>query len=269
MDDDFDDDDLPSGERQRAVLRRVAAYRDVCASVRKSGTHSLFFGALMLFLWYVAYYGKRDQFSLISVTYLSLGVLELFTGLLNRFRPTAEGILLDGLVLIGFGGMNLFRQYLIWNQGLAPNPILLLFAAFWLFQGFGHVREYAVLRKVFAERPSRAHLRWFDDLIAEIRTADPEADTQALDLPTRPRLRAKLLGDTAIFLTDDHETLFVDRRDVTIEREPSKESDRLPTGYLTIEGMDFGGFKLHPENWQNYATWKTEGGQPPLTRPAV
>lgn len=261
MHDDELDERPDDAAQQRAVLRQVAAYRELCARVRKSGTHSLIFGGIMLSLWYLIY-GQRDNLSFLSIVYLSLGLLEFGTGLLNRFFPSAEGILLDGLVLLAFGGINIYRQYLVWQLGGRIDPIWLMIAAYWFYQGFNHVRAYADLQKAFSVRPSRANLRWFEELLRDIRNSDPEADPQSLNLPTQPRLLAKLLGDTAIFLLPGSgDVVIADRARVELHSEPSNKSDQLPTGYLVVEGLDFGAFKLHPENWKNYAAWKAEGGQ--------
>lgn len=261
MDDDFDDGDDPrdAGERRRAVLRNVAAYQDLCQKVARGGTQSLIFGMVMLGVGYLTF-DPRNPFAPFTLIYLCLGALELSVGLLNKFRPSAEGVLLDGLVLFAFGASHLARQLLVW-QGVMRgmiSPISVAFGLFWVYQGYQHVLGYAALRRAFADRPTGAHLRWFNELLHDIRTADPESDPQSLDLPTRPRLKAKLLGDTAVFVLPDGEILVAAREHVEILREPAEESDRLPTGYLTVEGLDFGKFKLHDENWKNYAAWKAE-----------
>ena len=205
MDDEYDHHDAADGDRMRAALRHVADYRELCAKVRKSGGKSLVFGGVMLFFWYQMFYGTAEQESVLSALHLGLAVLELGAGVVNRFLPSAEGVLFDGLVLAAFGGANLYRQYLA-SQGLVPNVprgpnwVFIAFGVYWLLQGVRHVRGYAALRGKFAERPSATHVRWFDDLLREVRASDPESDPQALDLPTKPRLKAKLLGDTALFL---------------------------------------------------------------------
>jgi hypothetical protein len=251
-------DDWMAGEQKRAVLRNVAAYRALCDRVRRTATGGLIFGVVMLGLWYFIY-GQENDYRLVSLIFLGLGSLEFTVALWNKLRPSAEGVLMEGLVLITFGAAWLVRQWLL---GLFSPFVLLAF--YWLISGFGHVRGYAQLRRAFEQRPTADHLRWFDDLLREVRTADPDDDPTALDLPTRPPTRGKLLGDTAIFLqAGSDDPLIVAREDVEIEREPAKSPDREPAGYLVIEGVDFGGFPLDPKNWRNYERWKAEGGQPP------
>ena len=43
------------------------------------------------------------------------------------------------------------------------------------------------------------HIAWFDDLVREFEPSDPQTDELALDLPTGPHWKAKLLGSTAFF----------------------------------------------------------------------
>jgi hypothetical protein len=259
-------DDWVAGEQKRAILRNVAAYRELCRHVRRGSTSGLFFGAFMLAIWYFLF-GQRQDYGAFSLIYLGLSCLEFTVALWNRLRPSAEGVLMDGLVLLVFGGATVVRQLLFMNgmlPGAQPSVIMLLFAALWLWQGVSHVKQYLAIRRSFAERPTAEHLRWFDGLLREVREADPTNDPDALDLPTRPPLRAKLLGDTALFLAPgSDDPLIVARNHVQVERAPAKDPDRDPEAYLVIEGDDFGRFRIDADNWRNYAKWKAEGGRPP------
>ena len=257
--------DWLAAEEKRMVLRNVAAYRTLCHQVRRGATGGLIFGAIMLAIWYFAI-PDREKFRVFGLIYLGLSALEFTAALWNKFRPSAEGVLIDGVVLLAFGAATLLRQYLIW-QGQMPGrvfSILVLFGAYWMYSGYGHIRNYAHIRRAFAQRPTAEHLRWFNELLRDVRQADPAEDSTALDLPTSPPVRGKLLGDTAVFLQPGSDNAIIAARDdVEIERELARSPDRDPTGYLVIEGADYGGFPLDPVNWKNYAAWKTEGGQPP------
>lgn len=241
-------------EAKRHILRQVAAYRDLCESVRKSGTSSLFFGAVMLALWY-GVIPDREKYAIFGLIYLSLAAAEFATGLLNRFRPSAEGVLFDGLILIAFGGSNLIRVYLRWEAGGNPFSLLTFFSVYWLYQGVQHVRGYATLRKLFTHRPTAEHLRWFADLLREVKSGNPELDPDALDLPTAPRVKAKLLGDTAVVLIGS-EVVISAREQFDIAPMKSTADDDRPRALLAIGGYDFGEFTISPENWQNYTKWK-------------
>ena len=259
-------DDWVAGEQKRAILRNVAAYRELCRHVRRGATSGLFFGAFMLAIWYFLF-GQRNDYGVFSLVYLGLAGLEFTVAMWNKFRPSAEGVLMDGVVLLVFGGATAVRQVLFMMgilPGGGPGAFMLIFAALWLWQGFGHVKQYLAIRRAFSERPTPEHLRWFEGLMREVREADPSTDPDALDLPTRPPFRAKLLGDTALFLAPGGgDPLIVARNQVQIKCIPSKDPDRDPEAYLVIEGDDFGRFRIDPDNWRNYAKWKTDGGQPP------
>jgi hypothetical protein len=264
------DDDWLAGEQKRAVLRNVAAYRRLCHQVRRKATGGLIFGAFMLGIWYflLPERGALGKYGPLGLIYLGLAGLEFTVALWNKLRPSAEGVLMDGLVLCVFGASTLARQYLVWQNGMAPSVVLALLGAFWVWSGVSHARGYAGLRRAFAIRPTADHLRWFDELLREVRDADPTDDPAALDLPTRPPTRGKLLGDTAIFLqAGSDDPVIAARTDVEIERQPARSADRDPVGYLVIEGADFGSFPLDPDNWRNYERWKIEGGEPPPPMP--
>jgi hypothetical protein len=263
--DDPDTDAPPDAARKMMVLHQVAAYRELCRRVARSGTHSLIFGAVMLALWYAQFGQGRanNALKLFSLLYLTVAVLEFAVGLMNLF---------DGVVLMVFGASTLARQYML-MQGMAPgrpSTFFAVFGALWLWQGFNHVRGYNSLRRAFVERPTAAHMRWFEELLREIRSSDPEADPQALDLPSKPRIRGKLLGDLALFLVGGPDQLVIAHRDdVSIIPEEADEDDpdRLPFAGLYAEGQELGRFRLDPENWRNYTSWKAEGGEPPVVRP--
>jgi hypothetical protein len=254
----------PDPYETRQVLRQVAAYREVCESVRRKSTGSLIFGGIMLAIWYFALQGM--QFTPFGLVYLGLALLELSVGLLNRVWPTAEGVLLDGLVLFAFGGWNVARAALIWFKLLPGglNPVLLVFGIIWLLQGLQTIRSYFQLRRAMPATPTREHLRWFDGLVRELRDADPRDDPKAVAFPTEPFLTGKLLGDTAMFLDQSGAITITVRQDVNLERVESSDPERPPRGYLSIDGSEFPPFKLSDVNWNNYVAWKREGGEDPL-----
>lgn len=262
-----DDDDLrePDPDELRLVLSQVAAYRDVSNSVRKKSTGSLIMGGIMLAVWYFAI-PEPFRFTLFGLIYLGLALLEFCVGLLNRLWPTAEGILLDGLVLLVFGCWNAAREGLIW-KGILPgrvNPVLGFFGVYWAFQGIQTIRSYFQLRRAMPARPTIAHLRWFDGLIRELKDADPREDAKAVAFPTDPFLTGKLLGDMAFFLDPSGSVTISSRRDVSLERVLPDDPDRPPRGYLSIDGNEFPPFKLSDVNWNNYVAWKREGGEDPM-----
>ena len=96
----------------RGVLRNVAAYRHLRQEVRRKANWSLGFGVVMFVLWYAIYGGQfNDPF---SILYFGLACVEVLGGIVNKLFPSAEGVLVDGLVLFGFGGINsalIFGRY--------------------------------------------------------------------------------------------------------------------------------------------------------------
>jgi hypothetical protein len=262
----MDDQPLPAEEKVY-ILRRVAAYYGLCETVRKSSTGNLVFGGIMLAIWYFLL-PPAFKYNWFGIVYLALAVLEFGTGVLNRFAPSAEGVLLDGIVLIAFGGWNLIREGLIWQQiipGGRVSPVFVVFGGYWVYQGFQHVKNYAYLRRLFGERPSREHIRWYNGLLKEVMFADPADDPDSLALPTNPPVTAKLLGDVAFFKIVGGEVIITTRDQVEITKLVSKardtEDDTRTYAQLTIEGTVFDPFVLSEKNRENYVQWKAEGGR--------
>jgi hypothetical protein len=263
----MDDTQDPEPAEVRAVLKQVATYREIREAVRRKSTGTLVFGCVMLFIWYFLD-GQQKNWSIFSAIYLSLALVEISVGLLNRIWPAPEGILLDGLVLFVFAASNLIRQYLIWKVGgkFGQNPMLILFGVIWAFQGVQTIRSYFQIRRAMPARPTSEHLRWFDGLVRELKDANPREDALAVAFPTEPFLAGKLLGDTAFFLEPSGTVTIAARQDVQLEREEPEDPSRPPLGYLVIEGVPYAPFKLSDANWGNYVAWKQEGGDDPLAR---
>ena len=111
-------------------------------------------------------------------------------------------------------------------------------------------------RVLFADRPTADQIAWYDDLANEIRAADPDTDDQALDLPTRPHFKAKLLGNTAFLVPRRGNTMLLASAD---EMDLTRESKDHGTGsrqaVLRLYGQAFPAFNLTDASWANYLKW--------------
>ncbi|MBN9519592.1 hypothetical protein J0H58_13890 [bacterium] len=244
----------------RAELQRVAAYRELCAGVRRSGRHNAVFAGLMLALAvFVA--AEARQVGLVTVYIFGLLALaELLIGLYKWLAPSAEGVLLDAVVLLAFGGWNLARNVLIMQAGGQVQGLSIFIGLFLVWGAVGRFRAYGQLRRLFADRPTHEQIAWFDDLAAEIRRSDPEADPTALDLPTRPHWKAKLLGSTAFLVTVKGDSAVV-AGPWDIEIVPQNKSGRRGVrSVLRLYGQEFPAFEIDGASAENYRAWAAANG---------
>ena len=256
-DDDFlNDVPAPTGAETRSMLRNVGAYRQVVGAVRGSAWWSFAFGAFFTLLWYNL--PAKFQYSAFGLLYLGLAVLEFTVGLLNLVKPSLEGILFDGIVLIVFGIQSAARQLLLVG---APSPWLLM-SAYWVYSGVQRCRNYFAIRRAFPVRPTAANLRWFNDLIRDVRKADPANDPTALDLPSKPPLRAKLLGDTAFLVASGTDDLIVLAADELTLLASGFEGDelRVTRGFIVLDGVSRAPFPIDADNWRNFTDWRKANG---------
>lgn len=239
----------------RMRLQQVAAYRDLCRHVRRSGRENIVFASLMLFLAYVSF--QRGAMPLLLTIYILLAAGELFVGLFKWLAPSAEGVLLDGIVLLVFAVYNFGMEYLRIQNGFRPNPIVIVFGLLMLSGAIGRFKNYRVLRLLFAERPTAEHLAWFDDLVREIKSADPQSDELALDLPTKPHWKAKLLGAMAIFAaTRGNGILIAGTDDFEIRREPVDHGTGRRRAIIRLFDQTYPDFDITDAAWANYQNWR-------------
>jgi hypothetical protein len=239
----------------RARLQNVAAYRELCRAIRSGATHTLVNALIWLGLTAMLYqaFGPDP----IVLAYLALGVAEVGVGLWKKARPTLESVLVDGLIVLGFGAFSLGRQFLAW-QGLINwpiSPISIILGIFWLTDAFRAFRTYGDLRRAFPERPSPEHIAWFDDLVHEIQVSDPHTDPLALDLPTRPHWRAKLLGGIAFFVADNGTVWLVGPDDFALRREKADRGTGYRRAVLSIGSERYPEFEIDDASWANYQNW--------------
>lgn len=241
----------------RLRLQNVAAYRELRRGVQRSGRENVVFAVVMLGLAYFVHQNGGNPTA--AVIYIALGVGELLVGLFKWTFPSAEGLILDGLVLLAFATLNLGRELLKLQGGLPPNTTGLFFGGLMLFFAIGRFRAYAGLRALFAERPSAEHIAWFDDLVLDILTSDPNSDRLALDLPTSPHWRAKLLGSTVFFVANNGNAVWVaGPDDFSLVREKHDRGHGRRKALLRIHGEAYPEFDLDDASWANYANWMTE-----------
>ncbi len=240
----------------RLRLQQVAAYRDLCKNVRRSGRGNVFFAMLMLFLAYITFQpGAGIPF--LYLLYIGLALGELAVGLFKFLHPSAEGILLDGLVLLIFAAFNFGNVAVRMQAGLGVTPVSLIFGIFMLMQAVGRFKLYGQLRKLFAERPSPELIAWVDDLIRDIGSADPATDETAVDLRTTPALRAKLLGPTAFFVDVRGGTLWTAApTDFEIRRHREDRGTGLRKARLIMFDTDYPEFTITDASWENYVKWR-------------
>ncbi len=252
----------------RARLQQVAAYRELCRGVRRSGRGNVTFALLMLFLAYLAYQNGAGGPQLIILGILVVG--ELLAGLFKWLVPSAEGLLLDALVILAFAAYNLGLQYLRFRKGIPLDPVIILIGLFLLMGAIERFKSYGRLRMLFAERPSSEHIAWFNELASEIRASDPDTDELALDLPTKPHWKVKLLGTTAFFVGVRDESVWIaGPEDFELLREKTDHGTKQRKAILRIHSVPYPEFSITDTTWANYQKWRAVNPFPQSLPPST
>lgn len=248
--------------QMRLRLQLVAAYRELRRGVQKSGRDNVLFAALMFGF---AYFLHANGVALNALLFYGLLIAgELVIGLVKWLFPSAECLLLDVLVLLAFAGYNFWHQFQRVQLGGPPNTTGILFGLLFLWFAFGRVQNYLALRKLFAERPTAEQIAWFDELVYEIRASAPEIDPLALDLPTRPYYKAKLIGTTAFFVAVRGPGVWVaGPDDFTLLRAKTDPGTGRRKALLRVYGNEFPEFEIDDASWANYTRWLAGLDRPP------
>lgn len=249
-------------DEMRATLARVSIYRKVCDGVRASSGHTLFNGCFFLGIAYLNY-NLLGKFHPVLLGPIIIGCAEILVGIWKRIKPSPECVLLDAILQACFVISIAIREY-IWMQqagGRQPSTLSIVIGLWVAYDAFNTFSYYLQLRRLFVERPTSEHIAYVDDLTSEIEFAVPENDPTAIDIPTKPRLKAKLMGDVAFVLEVEGRELFLCARP---EMDIARESRGGKTyGVLTILREEYPPFPIDAASWTNYANWKTAGGETP------
>jgi hypothetical protein len=242
----------------RAVLARVAAYRQVCEVVRRRATHTLVNGVLFLILTGVLY--GQWGFHPVLVANAAIGIGEILVGLWKKFRPSPEGILVDSLLQFAFAGTIAVRQFIFFQAGWGVSPFSVFIGIWVLVDAVRTFQAYVALIRAFKERPTREQLAQVRALARDVIDADPSVDQSSLDLPTRPPLKARLLGDVVLFAEVRTGNLFlVERPSLRLVR---TGGDAHPdAAVLIVDGEEWGEFPVDSATWANFVRWNPEAAR--------
>ncbi len=166
-------------------LQHIADYRSNCKSLRQSARGGILVGVVFLLLGLLEFQNRLVDFSRLGVA-----VSVLLIGLVNYRRPSAIGVVLDGVMILLCGALNL-------TAGLGWVVAVLDVAA--IFHGIRRILGYGHAREVFRDAPTAGQIAWFDDLVDEIQFAETAADPDAVEFMSGPRWLMRRVLDLIIW----------------------------------------------------------------------
>src|SRR5260370_2868546 len=126
-------------------MQKLAEYRTTCRFLKRSGKGAILVGGLILGLGAMNLLqgpGAMNVQRPRDYLYLGLGTVELLIGLRNRFAPSASGVILDGLLLILFGLVNVTLQVIALFEGDDPSGMGIAFGVVFTLMGIRRISRY-------------------------------------------------------------------------------------------------------------------------------
>jgi hypothetical protein len=240
-----------SAESPLARLQQIATYRCVCKRLRHRGKNSMFLGGVCLWATWMTFQGLPADY-----IFLGIWVAEILLGFWIYTRPSAEGVIIEGLLSLLFGAGVVGRQVLILANNGDPSWFWGGLGVLIIWGGIRHIRSYPAVKVVFEEKPTPDQIEWLEDLVKEIRRADASTDPDAVTFATIPQWKAKLLGDTAILVDRSDQNILVTSR-FAVEWVTTGRSllGKSVQGKLHVGGSVWNG-AMDPHSLANFRVWK-------------
>jgi len=234
-------------------LQKVADYRTVRKTLKRSGGWSILFGALAL----AAAMGTPVDWVLTV-----LGVVLLGTGVWNIVAPRPTGIILDGVTLLLVGAYNLFGTMLAAMDGVHVSGHWAVTGLLQLVWGLQRIQSFRRFANAFLERPSDTEMQQIEETVSTIRKAKAKESTDIIEFTVgdgmhRHVWKARLSGEEAVFVEATGSDLLVGTRE-TVEITThgkvlvgSALKADAAVGTVRLKGT------ISPDSYRLYDQWKT------------
>jgi hypothetical protein len=244
--------------RDEHELEQLAEYHAMRGRVRTWGRASILFGVINLALG-VLYL----QFSLLNLGLVGIALFMLAEGALFTARPTAAGVLVDGITFLLLALWNLSIVALTLLAGQVPSLWAALFGVVCLACSVHRFVTYPRALELFGRAYTEDELARMDELIRYVTTTKPReaADVitfQAKSFTQQREWRAYLSPGAALFVDMLSRRVVVARKpDVTFEQTGKVLlSDTLKATFRVREHTWKG--LISPASFAKYAAWKLE-----------
>ena len=234
-------------------LQKVADYRTVRKSLKRSGVWSVLFGALAI---------AGGMGTPVDWVLMVLGVVLLGTGVWNIAAPRPTGIILDGVTLLLVGAYNLLGTLLAAMDGTHVSAHWGLTGMLQLYWGGQRIQSFRRFANAFLERPSDAEMQQIEETVGTIRKARAKESTDIIEFTVdgihRHVWKARLSGEDAVFVEATGSDILVGTRE-TVEITTrgkvlvgSALKAEAAVGPARLKGT------ISPDSYRLYEQWKTK-----------
>jgi hypothetical protein len=233
-------------------LQKVADYRTVRKSLKKSGMWSILFGAIAV-VW--------GLWPPVDFILTALGTVLISTGIWNIVAPRPTGIILDGITLLLVGAYNLLGSILAMINGEGASPRWAVLGLFQLVWGVQRIASFKRFAHAFAEKPPDSELEQIEQTVDAIRKTKTKESADTVQIRVNgvhtTIWMARFSGNEAVFVESGGGDVLVGSKDtVTIENRGKVMIGNAVKTKITINGMTLEG-TMSPDAYRLYEQWKT------------
>jgi hypothetical protein len=201
-------------EHDLEALQKTADYHVACKKLKQSARGSLIFGVLAVMSGILNW-----EESILSILLAVIGLVLVVLGLTNIFKPTPEGIIIDGISLLIVALWNtvfvalqgiVFRggEDLVWG-------IIGLFQILWSIRRF---MEYPRYRQALQDKPSAEELEGMESLVNNINKSSDKGPGYLLFNHRSGVLKGLLSAEAVVFVdVAKHEVMVAHRNEVSLD----------------------------------------------------
>lgn len=233
-------------------LRALSEYVAIFNGLKASAVGSIIFGLVAIGMG-VGLAKENPLNAILAV----LGVLLLFEGFWLLAMPSAGGLILDGIALLGLGAWNILITIAnMAASGGGGTPVFGVIGIFQIVLGVKSFIKFSSVSKISTEAPSKDKIKEFNRFVASIQKSKSTGENDIVEFTAGCPWKGRLMQKHGIFLKGGGQAvIFADRNEIEISEQGKKMFGKSLKASFEICGTQYKG-SISPEMLKKFQDWK-------------